>query len=194
MSKIKEFFSRISPLKDEYWNIFYSKLELRKFPKKSIILKQGEVENYLNFVESGIVRHYFERIENDITFDFTFEGTFYSSYKSFLTRKPSEYNIQALMDVELYSISFENLQKVYNETPKGNMFGRFAAEGLYLIKFNRELSLLTKTAEQRYLNLFKEHRKLIKEIPLKYIASYIGVTPQALSRIRRRVVISSVGD
>ena len=187
MSKIKEFFAKISPLKDEYWNIFYSKLEQRKFPKKSIILKEGEVENYLNFVESGIVRHYFERIENDITFDFTFEGTFYSSYKSFLTRKPSEYNIQSLTDVELYSISYENLQKVYAETIKGNMFGRFAAEGLYINKLNRELSFLTKTAEERYLSLFEEQPELIREIPLQYIASYIGVTPQALSRIRRRI-------
>ena len=187
MSKIKDFFSRLSPLKDEYWQIFYSKLEKREFPKKTIILKQGEVENYLSFVENGIVRHYHEKIEKDITFDITFEGYFYSAYKSFLSRKPSEFHVQSLTNVTLYSISYENLQKVYRETPKGNMFGRFAAEGLYLKKFNRELSLLTETAEQRYLNLFKEQPKLIKEIPLQYIASYIGVTPQALSRIRKRI-------
>jgi len=187
MSKIKDFFNKMSPLKDEYWQIFYSKLEKREFPKKSLILKQGDVENYLTFIEDGIVRHYFEKIDNDITFEITFEGSFFSAYKSFLTRTPAEYNIQALTDVTLFSISFENLQKVYRETPKGNMFGRYAAEGLYLEKFNRELSLLTKTAEQRYLTLFKEHPQLIKEIPLKYIASYIGITPQALSRIRKRI-------
>ncbi len=187
MSKIKDFFSRLSPLKDEYWQMFYTKLEKREFPKKALILKQGEVENYLSFVENGIVRHYFEKTHKDITFDITFEGTFFSAYKSFLARVPSEYSIQALTDVTLYSISFENLQKVYRETPKGNMFGRFAAEGLYLEKFNRELSFLTETAEQRYLNLFKRQPRLIKEIPLKYIASYIGITPQALSRIRKRI-------
>lgn len=187
MSKIKDFFSRLSPLKEEYWQLFYSKLEKREFPKKAIILKQGEVENYLSFVENGIVRHYFEKINGDITFDFTFEGNFFSAYKSFLARTPSEYNIQSLTNVTLYSISYENLQKVYKQTPKGNMFGRFAAERLYLEKFNRELSLLTETAEQRYLNLFKEQPKLIKEIPLQYIASYIGITPQALSRIRKRI-------
>ncbi len=187
MSKIKEFFAKISPLKDKYWQIFYSKLEKREYSKKDIILKQGTVENYLTFVEEGIVRHYFQKIENDITFDFTFEGSFFSAYKSFLKRTPAEYTIQALTNVILFSISFENLQKVYSETPKGNMFGRFAAEELYLEKFNRELSFLTETAEQRYLNLFKEQPQLIREIPLKYIASYIGVTPQALSRIRRRI-------
>ena len=187
MSRIKSFFNRMSPLKDEYWQIFYTKLEKREFPKKALILKQGQVENYLSFLENGIVRHYFARIHNDITFDITIEGAFFSAYKSFLARTPAEYCVQALTDVTLYSISFENLKKIYGETPKGNMFGRFAAEGLYLEKFNRELSLLTETAEQRYLNLFKEQPRLIKEIPLKYIASYIGITPQALSRIRKRI-------
>ena len=187
MKSIKDFFSRMSPLKDEYWQIFASNLEKRKFRKKELILQQGEIENYLSFVEEGVVRHYFPKIENDITFDFTFEGAFFSAYKSFITQKSAEYNVQALTDVSIFSISFENLQKVYQITPKGNMFGRFAAEGLYLKKFNRELSLLNQTAEERYLNLFTEQPHLIKQIPLKYIASYIGITPQALSRIRRRI-------
>jgi DNA-binding MarR family transcriptional regulator len=69
----------------------------------------------------------------------------------------------------------------------GNLFGRLAAESLFLEKSKRELSLLTNTPEQRYLNLFTEHPELIRKIPLKYIASYIGVTPQALSRIRKRI-------
>ena len=187
MVTIKEFFARISPLKDEYWQIFSSKLERREFSKKQIILQQGETENYLSFIEEGIVRHYFPKIENDVTFDFTFEGAFFSAYKSFIMQTPSEYNIQALTDVSILSISFADLQKAYKETPKGNMFGRFAAEGLYLKKFNRELSLLTLTPEERYLALFNEQAKLIKQIPLKYIASYIGITPQALSRIRKRI-------
>lgn len=67
------------------------------------------------------------------------------------------------------------------------MIGRVAAEILYMEKSKRELSLLSMTAEQRYLNLFSEQQELIRLIPLKYIASYIGITPQALSRIRRRI-------
>jgi len=187
MITIKQFFARISPLKDEYWHLFSSKLEKREFSKKQIILQQGQTENYLSFIEKGIVRHYFPKIENDITFDFTFEGAFFSAYKSFITQSPAEYNIQALTDISIVSISYQNLQKIYQTTPKGNMFGRFAAEGLYTKKFNRELSLLTLSPEERYLALFNEHPKLLKQIPLKYIASYIGITPQALSRIRKRI-------
>lgn len=77
--------------------------------------------------------------------------------------------------------------KIYIGTKIGNAIGRKASEELFLKKSQRELSLLSETAEQRYLNLFTEQPELIKEIPLKYIASYIGITQQALSRIRKRI-------
>lgn len=79
------------------------------------------------------------------------------------------------------------MQIIYNATEIGNKVGRQASEDLFLKKSKRELSLLNETAEQRYLNLFIEQPKLVEEIPLKYIASYIGITPQALSRIRKRI-------
>ncbi|GLB51233.1 hypothetical protein NBRC110019_02720 [Neptunitalea chrysea] len=73
------------------------------------------------------------------------------------------------------------------QTPIGNLIGRLIAENLFIIKSKREISFLKETAEKRYLNLFNERPNVIKEIPLKYIASYIGITPQALSRIRKRI-------
>ncbi|MEM9078487.1 MAG: Crp/Fnr family transcriptional regulator, partial [Bacteroidota bacterium] len=75
----------------------------------------------------------------------------------------------------------------YKKTESGNIIGRRMAEKMFLIKSKREIALLSKTAKERYLDLFQERPKLLKQIPLKYIASYIGVTPQALSRIRKRI-------
>ena len=79
------------------------------------------------------------------------------------------------------------MQEVYQQTQIGNLIGRLTAERLFLIKSKREQNLLNLSAEERYMNLFKERPELIKVIPLKYISSYIGVTAQALSRIRKRV-------
>ena len=87
----------------------------------------------------------------------------------------------------MYSISYQDLQEVYETTQIGNLIGRLTAERLFYIKSKREQSLLNETPEQRYLNLFKERPELIHVIPLKYVSSYIGVTPQALSRIRKRI-------
>jgi len=155
--------------------------------KHSVLLNFGEIENHLSFITKGIVRFYVPREESDLTFGFLFENEFVTGYDSFLTQIPSEYQIETLTETILWRISHEDLQEVYGRTNSGNIIGRKMAENMFLIKSKRELSLLSKTAEERYLDLFSDRPKLFQQIPLKYIASYIGITPQALSRIRRRI-------
>lgn len=168
-------------------NFFISKLKKVSFPKKSVILKKGQTEKYLSFIEKGIIRFYVPEITSDLTFGFAFQNEFISAYDSFLTQAPCLYQVETLRDTTLWRLDFRDLQDVYEKTKIGNLIGRRNAENLFLLKSKRELSLLNETAEERYLNLFSERPHLIKEIPLKYIASYIGVTPQALSRIRKRI-------
>ena len=169
--------------------MFSSFLKKQEKHKKTTFLKTGEIENYISFIEKGIVRLFIptKDDEKEITFGFSFKYEFISAYDSFLTQKPSTYQLETLNETTLWSINYEDLQKVYKNTKMGNFIGRFSSEKLFLIKSAREQSLLFETAETRYLNLFKERPKLIKQIPLKYIASYIGITPQALSRIRKRI-------
>jgi hypothetical protein len=84
-------------------------------------------------------------------------------------------------------ISYSDLQDVYKNSSVGNLIGRRASEVLFVLKTQREISLLKLNAEERYLQLLKEQPHLIQNIPQKYLASYIGITPQALSRIRKRI-------
>ena len=190
MQQIREYIEKVNHVSDSDWNIFLSKLEKRDFKKKIEIIKKGEIENHISFIEHGIVRLVIpnEDLEKEVTFGFSFENEFISAYDSFITQIPSLYRLETLTDTSLWSISYNDLQYVYSNTNVGNAIGRFYAERLYLIKSKREQALLYESAEQRYLNLFTDRPNLIKEIPLKYIASYIGVTPQALSRIRKRIV------
>ncbi|SRR5690554_6236626 len=187
MEQIRKYFEKTFKLTDYDWQIFSSKLTRQEFSKKHILLKRGQIENNLSFVETGIIRFYIPKEENDLTFAFAFNNSFVSGYNSFLTRTPSIYEIETLTKTTLWQLTYDDLQVIYNKTKIGNAIGRQASEELFLKKSQRELSLLNETAEQRYLNLFAEQPKLIKEIPLKYIASYIGITPQALSRIRKRI-------
>ncbi len=187
MNQLKEILGQQVTLTNDEWQLFSSRLKRFECPKKTLLLTTGQVEDHLSFLEKGIIRYYIPKEENDLTFDFTFENNFTSAYDSFITRQPSIYNIQALTNCVLWRISYPDLQEVYNKSQMGNTIGRLAAEKLYLEKSRREKSLLNETAEQRYMNLFTEQEHLLLHIPLKYIASYIGVTPQALSRIRRRI-------
>ncbi|MGY0392470.1 Crp/Fnr family transcriptional regulator [Bizionia sp. KMM 8389] len=189
MEQIKAYLEQIATISDTDWAFFTSKLKRRVIAKKAIFLELDAIENHISFIESGVVRLYIpkENPEKEITFGFSFTNQFISAYDSFLTQKPSAYELQALTKTTLLSITYADLQDVYKTTQIGNLIGRLTAERLFLIKSKREQHLLNLSAEERYLKLFQDRPELLKEIPLKYISSYIGVTPQALSRIRKRL-------
>ena len=187
MKQIKQYFDTLVDISDEDWAIFESKLERITFPKKSVILEKGKTEKYLSFIEKGILRFNIPKLDYDLTFGFAFENSFVSAYDSFVEQMPSQYNIEAITDCVLWRISFEDLNAIYRQTKIGEQIGRKVAETLYSRKVKREISLLENTAKERYLDLFKEQHHLIQNIPQKYLASYIGVRPQSLSRIRKEI-------
>ncbi len=189
MQQIKAYLDQIATISQLDWEFFMSKLQRRVIKKKAVFLKLNTIENHISFIESGVVRLYIpkENPEKEITFGFSFKDQFISAYDSFLTQTPSAYQLQALTETTILSITYDDLQAVYNNTQMGNLIGRLTAERLFLLKSKREQNLLNLTAEERYIKLFKERPELLKVIPLKYISSYIGVTAQALSRIRKRI-------
>lgn len=187
MNEIRKFIENLSPMSDSDWEFFSSKLQEVKLKKNTPLLKIGEIENYVSFIAKGIVRLYIPKVEFDLTFGFVFDNEFITGYDSLLTQSPSKYQVETLTETILWRISKKDLQEVYEKTDSGNIIGRKMAEKMFLIKSKRELSLLSKTAEERYIDLFSDRPILLQQISLKHIASYIGVTPQALSRIRKRI-------
>jgi CRP-like cAMP-binding protein len=188
MEFIKEYFlSKNIPINDKDWEEFTRKNIRTEYKKKDVILKVGEVENYLSFVEKGAARLFFVKENKDLTIRFVFNYQYLTAYDSFTQRTPSRCNVEALTDMVVWRVHYDDLQKLYSMHSVGNLIGRLIVENLYVEKLNREYSFLSETAGERYQKLITEQPTLFREIPLKYIASYIGITPQALSRIRRRV-------
>ncbi|MFT3823820.1 MAG: cyclic nucleotide-binding domain-containing protein [Chitinophagaceae bacterium] len=187
MQQIRQYFENMVPFSDKDWAIFFSKLQRVEVPGKTLLLKTGQKEQYLSFIEQGIVRFFIPKEENDVTFSFSFSNTFVSAYDSFLTQSPSTYDVETIADTILWRVTWQHLQEIYKESDMGQLIGRYAAEDIFLKKAKRELQLLTQTAEELYLHLLTEQPHLVQQIPLKYLASYIGITPQALSRIRKRI-------
>lgn len=188
MDFIRRFLEQSVSFTDQDWRLFSEKWVQQGFPKKTLITQEGKTEHYLSFIEKGIVRFYVPTEEGDeVTFVFAFDGWFMSAYDSFLTQTPCTYNVETLTDTVLWRLAYPDLQTVYATTLVGNTIGRLASEQLFLMQIKREISLLKDSAEQRYRNLLSEQPHFIQRIPLQYLASYIGITPQALSRIRRRI-------
>jgi len=188
MEFIRKFLEQSVTFTEDDWRLFSGKWRQQEFAKKSFILKAGITENYLSFIEKGIVRFYIPKDDgSELTFVFAFDGWFMSAYDSFLTQTPCTYHVETLTNTVLWRLSYTDLQNVYSSTFLGNKIGRMASEQLFLMKTKRELSFMQDSAQQRYLNLLAEQPHLIQNIPLQYLASYIGITPQALSRIRKRI-------
>lgn len=189
MEKIKHYLKTLVPFDDRDWELFSRKLKKVVYGRGEAILKDGDVEKTLSFLESGMVRFYLPDpdCQRELTFSFAFENSFFSGYDSFLSQTPADYCIEALTDCVMWQISFEDLNVIYNTTEVGNLIGRKVAESLYAAKMKRELALLKDSAKERYLDLLRHQPHFYKRIPLKYLASYIGVRPQSLSRIRRQI-------
>ena len=186
MQSILTYFEKLG-FKETDLTRFLEFAKLRQFSSNEIILSPGQVENYLSFVNSGIVRYYVLANDKEITFDFAFKNSFYCAYDSFYRRTETGVHVQAITDCSLYSFSYNNLQVLYNECENAEKLGRLATELLLNRKVKRELSLLTKSPQERYEALLNDQPNYIQHIPLKYLASYIGVVPETLSRIRKRI-------
>lgn len=166
---------------------FLNCIKTRQYKANELIISKGQVENYLSFVDEGIVRYYVVAKDKEITIDFAFKRSFYCAYDSFYDRSETDLYIEALTDVQLYSISHKDLQNLYTNCEITKKLGRLATEYLLSKKVKREINLLTKSPQERYEELLSEQPKYILQIPLKFIASYLGVVPETLSRIRKRI-------
>jgi CRP/FNR family transcriptional regulator, anaerobic regulatory protein len=189
--RIRELFDSQALLNDEEWDLFSSKLEYKTFQKGDMILAEGEVEKYLSFIVSGSLRHYvYDHKSDEVSIAFCSRNNFCSSYNSFIRQAPSIVSVQALEDLELLRMSYVDLQELYACSHTGERLGRINAE-LYLChKEEREIMLLTMSAQERYVHLLENNPKLLDLVKLEHLATYLGITPQSLSRIRRVVAIS----
>lgn len=164
-------------------------ITFRKLKKGEVLLKENQVCNEIYFIKKGILRSYFFNHQGDeITNCFAFENEFMASFSSFITQKAAEENIQALVDTELQIISRESLEKLYKLGIHWQEIGRKLTEIEYVTLQKRMISFQKLSGSQRYEELYKNHQKYLQLIPLQYLASYLGVTPRHLSRIRKAIL------
>ena len=168
-------------------DIFVSKLTLKKFKKKELILNEGQICKHAYFINEGCLRYYYNVEGKENTAQFFFENGWYTDFDSFLTGNPTKQNIETLEKTEILLLSAKDLQQLYIDIPKFERFGRLIAENAFLGIRQRSEMLENLTAEQRYLLLLKERPKVVARIPQHYIASYLGIKPQSLSRIRKKI-------
>jgi CRP-like cAMP-binding protein len=163
---------------------FFNRVTLKK---NEYFLQEGKVSTQVAFIEKGLVRYILNHKGEDINFYFSCENEWLGNYESFLSRLPSTKSMIALEPTVLWAISRENLQKLFDTLKEGDRMGRLIIEDVF-VKSSRQLtSLYTGSPEERYYEFFELFRQIQHRIPQYMIASFIGVKPQSLSRIRGRL-------
>lgn len=188
VNQLQRYLDRTIEPNPELWQLFANSFDYAEYPKKSFLIREGEVENYLYFILDGGTSSFFVNDGREKCLDLWFSDHFVSSYISFLTRQPSQVFIQALFPTKTLRIHYDVLQEFYRRSEESNKVGRLFAEGLYIARTQREIRFLSQTAEERYLDLLHRQPELVQQLPVKIIASYLGIHSESLSRIRKQLM------
>jgi len=159
----------------------------RSIKKGDFFLAEGQVCKQAGFIIKGLMRYYINHDGEDRTYEFAKENDFICNYESFIPQTASTKIIQALEDCELFQISYDDLQTFYKSIRQGERLGRLVIEQVFIETLQALSSFYTDTPEHRYEQFIKKHPDLQQRISQYHIASYVGVKPQSLSRIRKRI-------
>ena len=174
-------------LSPEEMDIVTSLFKEKSYKKGVVFLEEGRICKHVGFVAKGLMRFYINHDGEEKTYGFSKENDYVCNYESFLPQKPSTKIIQALEDSLLFVISHDDLQILYASISEGERFGRIAIEAVFIQMLKDLSSFYTETPELRYDRFLRDHPDLQQRISQYHIASFVGVKPQSLSRIRKRI-------
>jgi CRP-like cAMP-binding protein len=184
MLELLSFLNSIHPLSDGLKEFLSAQLVRIDVAKKKFILRQGHICENIYFVEKGLVRCFYVKDEKEISSWFMAEGDVIASVESFFNQTTSYESIQALEDCTLYYLSYKEMQYAYREFPEFNVIGRVLVERYYKLSEQRLYSLRMQRAFEKYHYLLENFPQLIQRVPSKYLASYLSITEETLSRMR----------
>ena len=156
--------------------------------KGNYFLRAGKFCNKLSFIESGILRVFVKLPEKEVTQWIGTAGYFITDLQGFMFRNASRFDIQALTPTRLFTIDYEAYLTMGRLVPKWHEFEKLFTGKCFVMMENRIMDLISLTAEDRYQKLFEHNRELFNQVPLQYLASMLGMTPETFSRIRRKMV------
>jgi CRP-like cAMP-binding protein len=177
-------------LTDAEINDFWANAQRVSFKKKQVILEENQINRYLYLVQEGVIRSFVTDKEGkDYTKAFFYAATndFVASFSSFKFQKPSNHFLEAVVDCEVLAWHYNYIHDKLTSDFRFYRFFRYCTDTLFIRWEDREIRMLRTTPEERYLLFKTENPDLINTIPLYHIATYLGITAETLSRIRKRI-------
>lgn len=181
---VKGYISNYVTISDQEFNFMAGLFELRQIKKRQKLVEEGQVEKHVNFILQGLARKFFIRKNEEIVMQFAREMEIICSYDSFISGEPSHFTIEALEDMIIVSINPENVEKLYEFSPKMERLGRLIATQEYLKKESFEYNRVRLSSQERFINFIRNNGYLLQRVPQKYLASYLNMKPETFSRLK----------
>tara|TARA_R110002020_G_scaffold44957_4_gene129049 strand:+ start:14279 stop:14893 length:615 start_codon:yes stop_codon:yes gene_type:complete len=171
--------------------VITSRFHLETMKKDDYFLKAGKPCNKLSFIKSGFLRVYKQTEDKEVTQWISTPGYFLTDLSSLLFESPARWNIEALTDAELFTISGADYKSIGTIVPNWHELEKLFIAKCFTFLEDRVFTHLSMTAEERYLHFFEYNKELFNQVPLQYIASMLGMTPETFSRIRNKHLSST---
>ncbi len=185
--KLKKYCKQVVPLLETELNLIDKYFEENTLKKKSFLLQDNKVCNFIAFIAEGSIRHFHVKGGVEKTCDISFDNSWVTDFQSFTYDTVGKMNLQAMEDTTVFLINKQNLSHLYKECSKYETFGRLMAEQVAQRATAIAMSLSSDKPEERFQNLIKSQPDLFQRVPQKYIANFLGISPESLSRIRSRI-------
>jgi CRP-like cAMP-binding protein len=181
----RDYLSKFVELTDtEFQQQLMPVIRVRRFGKKELLTKAGEVENNFNFIISGLIRKYYKKGSHEINTQISTEGHLIVSQESFHSRLPSEYFIETIEPSTVVSITHDDLEKVYASSHKMERLARLLITYAMVLKDRWQMQLVKMTPRERFLNFVTRNPGLMQRVPQKFLASYLNIKPETFSRFK----------
>ncbi|PTT77240.1 MULTISPECIES: Crp/Fnr family transcriptional regulator [unclassified Chryseobacterium] len=188
MNDLKDFFNSLTAISSDSWEKLSEIFSPRTLKKGAFFISEGQTAKEIGFLESGILRAFYRNSKGvEYNKHFFVSPCFIGGYSSLITKTPNQINQQALTDCSLQVANYSDIEKLYDLYPEIERAGRILAELYFVQKEQREIEIVLLDADKRYEIFQKEYPHLEQFIPQYHIASYLGVTPTQLSRIRKKI-------
>ena len=189
VEKLLEFLDHVNPLSPALRERLVRTIQYKFIEKKNYFLKERQVSDKIAFLESGLFRCFYYIHDTDISSWFMKENDVVISVKSFFKQVPSLECIQALEDSEIYFIKYGELQQIYQDFPEFILTGKLVTEHYYVLSEERSFVMRSQKAHERYRYLMENCPEIVRRVPSKYIASYLGISEVTLSTIKSRRLV-----